>query len=228
MDSVTRKPIGQRAKDWVMWRAGPALSRVGEKLGIDGLVYNPLLYYSFNELALQNAPGVMGAIAARFPEANSYLDVGAGGGAFAAQAGRMGKRVAACEYSPHGRSYARRQGVDIHAFDLTQPDPTDIQGRFDLAYCFEIAEHLTPEIGGRLVDFLVSRAPLIVFTAAQPGQQGSGHINEQPRSYWIERFRRAGAKLDAKASKDLSQAFAAAKASTWFERNVSVFRTSPN
>lgn len=223
MDTATRKPIQQRAKDWLLWRSGPALSRVGERLGINWLTYNPLLYYSFNELALQNAPGVMGVITKRFPAAIRYLDVGAGGGAFAAQTARLGKTVQACEYSPHGRRYARRQGVDIHPFDLTQDEPTDITGSFDLAYCFEIAEHLTPEIGYRLVQFLVKRAPLIVFTAAQPGQEGSGHINEQPKSYWIERFVSAGARHNIEASEELSRAFAAANVSSWFERNVLVF-----
>lgn len=223
MSDVSSKSLPQRARDWFMWRAGPALSRVGEKAGWDWLVYNPLLYYSFNELALQNAPGVIGAIAARFPNARSYLDVGAGGGAFAAYAGKVGKRVVACEYSPHGRKYARKQGVDIHAFDLTQTPPTDIQGRFDLAYCFEIAEHLPPEIGLNLVRFLVERGETIVFTAAQPGQGGSGHINEQPKEYWVERFQSAGARYDPVASDDLAGAFRAAGVSTWFERNVLVF-----
>ena len=224
MEAVARKPLQKRVKDFIMWRGGPALSRVGERLNLNWLTYNPLLYYSFNELALQNAPGVIGAISARFPEAQSYIDVGAGAGAFAAQAGRSGKSVAACEYSPHGRRYARKAGVDIHPFDLTQPEPTDIVGEFDLAYCFEIAEHLTPEIGEALVRFLVSRAPLIVFTAAQPGQEGSGHINEQPKAYWIEKFAKAGAHQDIESSEALSRDFAAAAVSSWFENNVIVFR----
>jgi SAM-dependent methyltransferase len=226
MDTVARRPLPARAKDWFMWRVGPGLSKVGERLGLNWLVYNPLLYYSFNELAVRNAPGVIGAISERFPQAQSYIDVGAGGGAFAAEAGRLGKRVVACEYSPHGRKYARRHGVDVHEFDLSRPVPTDIPGRFDLAYCFEIAEHLTPEMGISLVEFLVAKGRVIVFTAAQPGQEGTGHINEQPREYWIERFESRGARYDADGSADLSKAFAAAKVSSWFEQNVSVFHTS--
>jgi SAM-dependent methyltransferase len=226
MDTAAKRSIVDRGRDWFLWKAGPGLSKVGERLGLNWLVYNPLLYHSFNELALANAPGVLGAIAARFPKANSYIDVGCGAGAFAAQAMRMGKQVAACEYSPHGRKYARRNGVDAHPFDLTKPVPTDIQCRFDLAYCFEIAEHLPPDMGMRLVEFLVGKADVIVFTAAQPGQLGTGHINEQPKDYWIERFVSAGARHDPEASADLSRAFAAAKVSTWFENNALVFRTT--
>jgi 2-polyprenyl-3-methyl-5-hydroxy-6-metoxy-1,4-benzoquinol methylase len=225
MDVTVPKSLPRRMRDFVLWRGGPALSRLGERMGFDWLIYNPLLYHSFNELALRNAPGVIGAISSQFPQAQRYLDVGAGGGAFAARAAKIGKTVKACEYSPHGRKLASKQGVDIHAFDLTQDVPTDIPECFDLAYCFEIAEHLTPEIGDRLVTFLVEKAPIIVFTAAHPGQQGSGHINEQPKSYWIERFAAKGATHLPEPSEALSKAFAAARVSIWFEENVLVFQT---
>lgn len=225
MDATAPKPITARARDWFLWRVGPGLSKVGERLGLNWLVYNPFLYHSFNELALRNAPGVIGAISGQFPKAQTYIDVGAGAGAFAAQVGRIGKTAVACEYSPHGRKYAAKAGVDIHAFDLTQSEPTDIPGRFDVAYCFEIAEHLPPEIGMALVRFLISKGRTIVFTAAQPGQEGTGHINEQPREYWIERFEGAGAKYDAAATAKLSKAFGEAGVSHWFHDNVSVFTT---
>src|SRR5687768_1336483 len=108
MDTIARKPLTAKATDWFLWRAGPGLSKLGEKLGLNWLVYNPLLYHSFNELALRNAPGVIGAITQRFPAAQRFIDVGAGAGAFAAQVARVGKSVVACEYSPHGRKYAKR------------------------------------------------------------------------------------------------------------------------
>ena len=219
------RPITARAKDWFMWRAGPAISKLGETLGVDALVYNPFLYYQFNELARRNAPGVIGVITAQFPQAQTFIDVGCGAGMFAAQLGRVGKSAMACEYSPHGRAYAAKNGVQARPFDLTTKPPTDITERFDVAYCFEIAEHMPPDLGLNLVDFLIEKGRTIVFTAAQPGQEGTGHINEQPREYWIERFVKAGATYDEAATKALSEAFAAAKVSHWFPDNVSVFRT---
>src|SRR5262245_28130945 len=108
MDAPARRSLPQRAKNWFLWKAGPGLSKVGEKLGLNWLTYNPFLYYSFNELALRNAPGVLGVIFGRFPDAKTVIDVGCGGGAFAAHAGgKLGKQVVACEYSPHGRKYAK-------------------------------------------------------------------------------------------------------------------------
>ena len=60
---------------------------------------------------------------------------------------------------------------------------------FDLAICFEVAEHLEEHWADRLVDTLSDCAPIIVFSAATPGQGGSYHHNEQPHSYWLDKFK---------------------------------------
>ena len=52
-------------------------------------------------------------------------------------------------------------------------------------------------MGDALVDFMTTlQAPTIVFSAAQPGQGGTGHINEQPPEYWAQRFEGRGYDLD--------------------------------
>ena len=83
---------------------------------------------------------------------------------------------------------ALRQGVDCRRFDLSLDPPCDVDGSFDVAYCFEVAEHLPAQFGDRLVEFITAKAANVVFTAAAPGQIGLGHINCQPKEYWIERF----------------------------------------
>jgi hypothetical protein len=60
--------------------------------------------------------------------------------------------------------------------------------RFDLAVCLEVAEHLSPEGGRRLVEALCKSADLVLFSAAVPGQGGTHHINEQWLDYWLEAF----------------------------------------
>jgi SAM-dependent methyltransferase len=199
------------------------LSRLGERLHSNWLTYNPLHFYSFHEHALRNAPGVVRCLKKAFPTAQTYLDVGAGSGAFAAECARSGLTVMACEHSPAGRRLAKRQGVDIRAFDLAMDPPSDIDGRFDVAYCFEVAEHLPPALGERLIAFLAKKGRTVIFTAAMPGQRGTGHINEQPREYWISRFTREGAQYLAGDTLALSRAFASENLAPWFEANVSVF-----
>jgi SAM-dependent methyltransferase len=61
---------------------------------------------------------------------------------------------------------------------------------FDLALSLEVAEHLPEESAAGLVDSLVAIAPVVLFSAAIPGQWGYGHVNEQWPDYWNDHFRR--------------------------------------
>jgi SAM-dependent methyltransferase len=80
--------------------------------------------------------------------------------------------------------------------------PTDLSGkfeipagRFDLAICLEVAEHLPALNSRHLVRQLTSAAPQVLFSAAPPGQGGRGHINCQPLSYWRKIFEEFGFKM---------------------------------
>jgi hypothetical protein len=56
----------------------------------------------------------------------------------------------------------------------------------------EAGEHLPPAQAPELVGALTEAAPLVLFSAAVPGQGGDGHINEQPPSYWANLFFQRG------------------------------------
>jgi SAM-dependent methyltransferase len=196
----------------------------GARFDIPWLVYNPLVFGCYQRMAEMNAPGVMGAFAEGFPEARRLVDVGAGSGGYAAEAMRRGWHVAACEHARTGRAMARRQGVDVHPFDLERDPPSDLVGPFDVAYCFEVAEHVPPPLGDALVRYLARLAPTVAFTAARPGQGGIGHVNEQPRAFWIERFEAAGLAYDARVTELLHAGFLARGVGAWLADNLSVFR----
>jgi hypothetical protein len=66
--------------------------------------------------------------------------------------------------------------------------PIKCEKRFDLAVCTEVAEHLSERRARGLVADLVSFAPIIVFSAAIPGQGGVGHVNERLPRYWADMF----------------------------------------
>jgi SAM-dependent methyltransferase len=205
--------------------AGTRASRLGERRGWDWLVYNPLTMWSYHRLARADAGPVVAAMRDVFPAARELVDVGAGSGAYAAAAARRGASVVALERSRAGRAMATLQRVPTAPFDLRDGAPPS--RRADLAYCFEVAEHLPPELGDRLVAFLAAAAPLVVFTAAHPGQGGYGHVNEQPPSYWSERFRAAGMDESRDDAAALRRAFRANGVhAPWFEQNVLVFRVA--
>jgi hypothetical protein len=204
--------------------AGTRASRLGERRGWDWLVYNPLTMWSYHRLARHEAAPVMDAMRRVFPDAGAYLDVGAGSGAYAAAARRRGVRARALERSRAGRAMAALQRVPSAAFDLRDAAAPP---RAELAYCFEVAEHLPPELGDRLVRFLAGAAPLVVFTAAQPGQGGYGHVNEQPPDHWAQRFGAAGMEPWPEAAERLTAAFAdAGVRAPWFFANLMVFRAA--
>jgi SAM-dependent methyltransferase len=204
--------------------AGTRAARFGESHSLDWLVYNPMTMWSYHRLAQRDAGPVIEAIGRVFPGAASYVDVGAGSGAFAAAARRRGARVVALERSRPGRLIAAAQRVTAEPFDLRR-DPPATRARADLAYCFEVAEHLPPDLGERLAAFLSQLAPVVVFTAAQPGQGGYGHINEQPKAYWHTRFRWAGMEPWEDATRDLARTFGQTGVEAhWFFDNLIVFR----
>jgi SAM-dependent methyltransferase len=74
--------------------------------------------------------------------------------------------------------------------DLTQP--IALERTFDLALCLEVAEHLPAEAAPGLVESLTALAPVVVFSAAIPGQGGEGHINERWPSFWSRYFAARG------------------------------------
>jgi len=92
-------------------------------------------------------------------------------------------------------SYVDRNALRIPrsaflARDLSKP--LKLGRRFDLCLCLEVAEHLPEGCARGFVTSLTSLAPIVVFSAAIPGQGGIHHINERWQSYWIGLFRRHG------------------------------------
>ena len=65
--------------------------------------------------------------------------------------------------------------------------------RFDLVFTIEVAEHIPRDRHPKVVDFLTSQtAKYLVFSAAQPGQKGVGHIAERTADEWQAEFESRG------------------------------------
>jgi hypothetical protein len=69
-------------------------------------------------------------------------------------------------------------------------EPFNITRVFDLAVSLEVAEHLPPERASGFVGDLCRLAPYVLFSAAIPGQSGTGHINERWQTYWADLFKK--------------------------------------
>ncbi len=73
-----------------------------------------------------------------------------------------------------------------------------------MVLCLEVMEHIEEKYAEPTIFNLCrTGADFIVFSAATPGQGGWGHINEQPHSYWIEKFKARGYWPDEEVRSDL-------------------------
>jgi len=81
-------------------------------------------------------------------------------------------------------------------------------GKFDLSMSIEVAEHILFDKSDIFVDNLVNASnKYIMFTAAFPGQGGTGHINEQPRQFWIDKIEKRGFKFSSKDVEKVKSCF---------------------
>lgn len=117
------------------------------------------------------------------------IDVGAGEGHWLLAFEQLGAEVIGLDGSYVTSSPL---GDRFVPHDLATPLPEHLAGRFDLALSLEVAEHLPPRRAAGFVRDLCQLAPVIVFSAAIPGQGGTGHVNEQWPSYWTELFEAEG------------------------------------
>jgi SAM-dependent methyltransferase len=200
-------------------------SMIGERTGWDSWTYNDGIFKHFHDCAVKNAPAVADAVLAEFPSAKRLDDVGCGSGAMAAEFKRRGLEVLGCEMSPRGRAYAGKQGVKAIEFFLKPDGNTPPESSpFDISFSTEVAEHVPAHLADEFVKFMIASGNDSIFTAAHPGQGGTGHINEQPQSYWIEKFERLGRRHDAAASKRIADALKARGTDAWLYQNMMVFR----
>lgn len=65
-------------------------------------------------------------------------------------------------------------------------------GHFDLAISLEVAEHLPESRAEWFVGELCAASDFVLFSAAIPGQGGTGHVNEQWPGYWATKFQGRG------------------------------------
>jgi SAM-dependent methyltransferase len=209
----------------MLWRLSfVSVSRIGEKINCEPMIYNWAVTRGFHKGALEAAPKFAKAVTELFPTVKTVADVGCGTGVFSLRFNELGLKATACEYSPRGRRWARAQGVTCHEFDVSKDDSGMPGGPYDLAFSLEVAEHVPAALAQQFVNYLAGSSSLVVFTAAFPGQGGIGHINEQPQQYWISRFEARGFRHDREMSATLAQRLRELGSPHYHSTNMMVFR----
>lgn len=143
-----------------------------------------------NRDKLEAADTILAPIASLLKPA-TVVDLGTATGTWLASAKRMGAQtvrgIDGPWVPPAKRLIAPEEFVEA---DLEKPLP-DL-GRFDLAICTEVLEHISAPASVHAVEWLCRSAPVVLFSAAIPLQGGKHHINEAWQSHWAGLFKRWG------------------------------------
>ncbi|MGH7668355.1 MAG: class I SAM-dependent methyltransferase [Gemmatimonadaceae bacterium] len=166
----------------------------------------------------------------KYSGARSVIDVGCGDAKLLAAMQQLspGLELRGYDGSPTARARAAQRGVAVQPLDipaLSRAARAALAAdcaSFDLALCLEVAEHLLPWHAGRLLALLTA-CPTVVFSAAQPGQGGTLHVNERPEAYWIRRFDALGYEV-GEDDADFRRALAAVRVPPWYADNAHLFR----
>ncbi|HET7229562.1 MAG TPA: class I SAM-dependent methyltransferase [Longimicrobium sp.] len=169
----------------------------------------------------------------RHAPARSVLDVGCGDGKLLAAIARVqtDARVLGIDGSPTALRVAEGRGVTTREMDLASVGRRRIEavareiGAFDLSVSLETVEHFPPWHSGKLLR-LVACAPVVAFSAAQPGQGGTLHVNERPVAHWVRRFRRLGYELSPRNDAFRGEV-RALDLPPWYGANVNLFVRRP-
>ena len=148
-------------------------------------------------------------------EPKSVLDIGCGPGTYV-------DALRACGVKAQGLDIDERVHGKAHLTYKSLFDMTDESAQVVL--CQEVAEHVPEQQADQLVEH-VARAVehTLIWTAAQPGQGGVGHINCQPPEYWAAKIAGQGLVRNTEKEKQLRDYARAGYHMGWFVNNLLYF-----
>ena len=178
-------------------------------------LYDASFYEDETTVARESAEATLPIIFSLIP-VHTVIDIGCGTGAWVAETQKLGCVAIGVDHHVPIEMLT----IPINTYidcDLTNGWPC---GGYDLAICLEVAEHLPEESAIPLINGL-TRATSVLFSAATPGQQGVGHINCQPHTYWHDLFLTHGFQWDH-IGPTLPETVA-----SFYRRNIYLYTRSP-
>lgn len=132
----------------------------------------------------------------------SIVDFGCGIGYYLAAS--LGLHLKGYEINPLAKKYTNPSVQPfIEYVDCTAPISIE---KYDCVICLETAEHIEPIKSIPLIENLTKACgKWIIFSAAPPNQHGTGHINCQPKSFWVSLFNNFGLSVAANMTMNVKE-----------------------
>lgn len=181
--------------------------------------YNDAFYASVATGSLASANVIVPLVLELVPT-RSVVDIGCGIGSWLSVFAANGVNDFHGYDGPHVNSASLHIPKE-HFTPVNLNLPLSISRPYDLAVSLEVAEHLDPSLADSHVDQLTQLAPVILFSAAIPGQGGTNHVNEQWPEYWAERFRHRGYRAVDAIRPQLARF--STKVEFWYAQNIVIF-----
>jgi hypothetical protein len=175
--------------------------------------YTARYYHTISQGSIQSAQVVLDALVAVGVQPSSIIDIGCGVGEW----NNEHPDYTGVDYRIR-RQYLLIPPERFIECDLNREVP-QLDRKFDLALCLEVAEHLKPSRAEDLVRFLCNVSDRVLFSAAIPHQGGTGHVNEAWQSYWAELFKQNGLGA-AKQQPDIRDC---AEVEPWYRQNIVLY-----
>jgi SAM-dependent methyltransferase len=151
------------------------------------------IYIHTEDVHNLDSPSIIVPVIINLLEPSSVVDLGCGIGTFLHLFKKHGvNRVLGIDGKWANKELLKKYLSENEFYEANIENKIEINEKFDIAICLEVAEHIDSTFADNIVSSLTNLSDIIIFAAAIPNQGGQNHVNEQYPKYWESKFNKLG------------------------------------